>query len=347
MDPQMFGMYLQDILEQPRALRETLAAPLPIEALRNFTAKFDAQELDTVILTGMGASYHALAPLVLELVASGVRAQRLETSELLYHAPRLLHPRNLLIPVSQSGQSVEILKLLEPIRAAKIPCLAVTNTADSPLARTADAVIMTRAGAEFSVSSKTYIATLAALAMLSAAFTHQDLDARRAQLLQSSDMMEQYLAQWSTHVMSLMDNLKAIQHMVLVGRGPSLAAAGAGALILREAARLPCSEMSSAAFRHGPMEMIAPDLFVLVFQGIAPTQELNARLVPDIRAAGGHAALVQPANAADVFSLPPVAPSALPLMEFLVPEMIALALARLRGRVPGNFERNTKITTTE
>lgn len=347
MDAKLFGAYLQNILEQPRALRATLNAPYAINELQAFAEKIRASEIDSVIFTGMGASYHALVPVKLELVAHDIRAQRIETSELLYHAPRLLNPRNLMVIVSQSGQSAEIVKLLERVRSENIPCIGITNTKESPLATNADALLMTHAGAEHSVSSKTYVATLAALSILGALFSEQNISARRAQLLQAADAMEQYLTQWQTHVAALMDHLEEIQHIVMVGRGASLAAAGAGALIVREAARLPCLNMSSAAFRHGPMEMLSPQMFVLVFQGTAPTQALNARLVDDIRAVGAQAALVDDANASNVFSLAPVAPMALPLVEFLVPEMISLALARLRGIIPGNFERNTKITTTE
>lgn len=347
MEPHLFGAYLQNILEQPRALRDTFAAPLPLDALHALGAKIRAGEIDNVVLTGMGASYHALVPVALELVAHDIRAHRIETSELLYHASRLIQPRALVVAVSQSGQSAEIVKLLDMTRAANAPCLAITNTPESPLANHADAVLLTHAGAEHSVSSKTYVAALAALSLVSAVWTEQNADERRAQWLQAADATETYLAHWETHVRALMTNLKEIQHLVMVGRGASLAAAGTGALIVREAARMPCLDLSSAAFRHGPMEMLSPQMFVLVFQGAAPTQELNARLVQDIRAAGAHAALVHQDNAPDVFSLPPVSPTALPLLEILVPEMFSLALARLRGHVPGNFERNTKITTTE
>lgn len=347
MEPQRFGEYLQNILEQPRALRDTLNASQPFDALQSFGAKLRAGEMDHVVLTGMGASYHALVPITLELTAHDIRAQRIETSELLYHAPRLLHPRNLIVAVSQSGQSAEIVKLLDMTRAAHAPCVGITNTPNSPLANHADVTCMTHAGAEHSVSSKTYVATLAALSLVGAVWTQKNLDERRAQLWQTAEATETYLARWHAHVAAWMANLKEMQHMVMVGRGASLAAAGTGALIVREAARIACLDMSSAAFRHGPMEMLSPQMFVLVFQGAAPTLELNARLVEDIRATGAHAALVRQGDASDVFTLPPVSDVVLPLTEILVPEMISLALARLREIIPGNFERNTKITTTE
>ena len=340
------GNYFQNILEQPQALRDTVAA-LDEDPLRSIVEKLEKGALRGIVLTGMGASYHALQPLVLELVAHGIPAQRVETSELLYHAPRLLDARTLVLVASQSGQSVEIVRLVERAQADKIPLLGITNTPASPLSAASDALLLTRAGSEYSVSSKTFVATLAALAFAGAVFTRQDPAVRRAQLVNAAEAMEQYLTHAQAFVAALEQRLKPITQMVLVGRGPSLAAVGTGALIQREAAHFPAQEMSSAAFRHGPMEMISPQLFVLVFRGIPPTVALNARLVQDIRAAGADAALIDESAAPDVFALPPIPPAVLPLLEILVPEMISLALARLRGRIPGEFERGTKITTTE
>ena len=152
--------------------------------------------------------------------------------------------------------------------------------------------------------------------LLGAFFTNQELDSRRADLVQAAAAMEQYLSRWSEHVAALLVRLKDLEHLVLVGRGPSLAAVGTGALILGEAAHFPCQEMSSAAFRHGPMEMVSPKLFVLVFSGTAPTIGLNRGLAADIRSAGGHAELVQESSDMSVFSIPAVSPQLCPSLRF-------------------------------
>lgn len=341
------GSYPENILEQPEAVRATVAGLPNLDQISSFAWRIASGHFHQVVLTGMGASYAALCPLTLRLLAHNIPAQRIETSELLYHAPRLLGPRTLVIAVSQSGASAEILRLLEQMHGAQAGLIAVTNTPDSPLAESSDAIVLTYAGAEYSVSSKTYVATLAALRLLGDALSGRDLTAGRAQLRYAVDVMSQYLARCDENVAALVQLLEPVHHVILVGRGPSLAAVGAGALIIQEAAKFPCLSMSSAAFRHGPMELISPDLFVLVFSGTAPTQEHNARLAADIRAAGGHAALVEESSANNVFSLPAVAPLTLPLVEILVPEMFSLALARLRGYTPGKFERGSKITVTE
>jgi glucosamine--fructose-6-phosphate aminotransferase (isomerizing) len=288
-----------------------------------------------------------LEPLTLQLIAHGVNARRIETSELVHHAPRLLDSPSLVIAVSQSGQSAEIVKFLERHGGRKFPLIGVTNTAASPLAGAADTVLLTHAGSEFSVSCKTYVATLAALDLMGAVLTRDDPGPHRTQLEETASAMDQYLAHWHAYVADLQERLKEIEQMVLVGRGPSLAAVGTGALIIREAARFPCQELSSAAFRHGPLEMISPKLFVLVFRGIPPTIEHNERLVADIRVLGGNADLVRESLHTSAFALPPVTSAMLPLLEILPPEMISLALARLRGHVPGHFERGSKITVTE
>jgi glucosamine--fructose-6-phosphate aminotransferase (isomerizing) len=228
-----------------------------------------------------------------------------------------------------------------------VPLIGVTNTTDSPLTAQADIVLLTRAGDEFSVSSKTYITALAALAWLGDALTGHDPHVTCAALDSAADAMTQYLTHWTDHVETLCRRLADVRYLVLVGRGPSLAAVGTGALIIKESAHFPADGLSSATFRHGPLEMASPEVFVLVYSGAPVTAELNARLADDVRAAGGQAALVHDSSTPGVFALPPVSEIARPLLELLPAQMISLALAQLKGHEAGHFGRATKVTTTE
>jgi len=356
--------YLRDILDQPIALRDTLNGLTDLSAVRPFADRLASGDLRRVVLTGMGSSYHALHPLALTLITRGVSAMMIETSELIHHAPALLEPHTLLVVVSQSGQSPETLKLLEKVRglsselvegakagpstsSGHAPIIGVTNTADSPLAKQSDAFILMHAGSEYTVSTKTYLATLIALPLLGDALTGQDPAATHTALSAAPDAVEQYLAQWPAHIETLTERLNGIRFIILVGRGASLAAVGTGGLILKESTHFPAEGMSSAAFRHGPLEMISPEDFVLVFAGGEPTIQLNARLAADIQAAGGRTALVVESLTEGVFSLPSIPEVARPILEMLPPQMISLALAQLLGREAGRFERATKITATE
>jgi glucosamine--fructose-6-phosphate aminotransferase (isomerizing) len=337
---------VRDVLDQPAALRENLAAFADLPSLHSVAEGQAAGGLRRVVLTGMGASYHALHPLNLTLIARGLYSQMIETSELVHYAPALLRPGALLVVVSQSGRSAEVVRLLKQAHD-QVPIIGVTNTTDSPLALQSDAVLLTRAGDEFSVSSKTYVTALAVLAWLGEALADRDPLPTCAALERAPDAAAHYLAHWTEHVETLCGQLAGVRYLSLVGRGPSLAAVGTGALIIKEAAHFPAEGLSSAAFRHGPLEMTSPDHFVLVYAGAEATLELNARLVEDVQAAGGRAAFVGESTTPGVFALPPVPEVARPLLEILPAQMVSLALAKLKGHEAGRFTWATKVTLTE
>jgi glucosamine--fructose-6-phosphate aminotransferase (isomerizing) len=104
--------------------------------------------------------------------------------------------------------------------------------------------------------------------------------------------------------------------------------------------------MSSAAFRHGPFEMLKEGIFVGVFAGDRKTRELNERLVKDIGGTAASAVLFTD-DAAGVCRLPKVSEALRPLVEILPVQMMTLALAALAEREAGKFERATKVTAVE
>jgi len=340
------GKYLRDILNQPQALEDTLAGLEELKKSRELAARLEKGTFKTVVLTGMGSSFHALHPLHLELINHGLTAMMVETSELVHYQSRLFDPKTLIVVVSQSGQSAEAVRLLE-INRGKSSVIAITNTPDSPLAAQADATILTQAGKEFSVSCKTYLTALMALKWLGDVLCGRDLRRTREELKQAAPAVQPYLADLKNHVQSLAQLLKGIRHLFLVGRGSSLAAVGTGALIVKESDRFHAEGMSSAAFRHGPFEMLSEETFVLVFSGDSRTRDLNLRLLDDIREQQGRTELVSEDAAFAPCSLPAAPRCIQPILEILPVQMITLALAAQAGREPGRFELATKVTITE
>lgn len=343
------GPYLRDILDQPRALRETAESLAVPPALRAVAGRLAGGGYRRVVLTGMGSSFHALHPLHLDLVAAGVPAVMVETSELVADQARLLDPGALVVAVSQSGASAETVRLLD-LAPAGTGVVGVTNTAGSPLAGRADAALLTAAGPEATVSCKTYLAGLFALSHLGAVLTGGDPAAVRADWLAAAPAVEGYLGHWRRHVAALQAELAGVRSLFFAGRGASLAAAGTAGLTLKESTRLHAEGMSAPAFRHGPMEMLAADVFVALFQGGPRTAGLNRRLFDDVRAAGGRVAMIAPPAEqppADPFAYPAVPDRARPAAEMLPVQMMSLALAANRGVEAGKFERATKVTTVE
>jgi glutamine---fructose-6-phosphate transaminase (isomerizing) len=340
--------YVNDLLRQPQALQDTLSAFCgeTWKEISSLGRQLHAGKLRRVVLTGMGSSYHALHPILLGLLGGGIPAQMVETGELVHHASSLLTPDSLTVAVSQSGASAEILRLLDKI-PAQAGLIGITNTAGSPLAERAEALLLTRAGSEETVSCKTYITALAALAVLQACLTGQDPGAVLSELGSLPEALAGYLANLPRHVESLEGRLRGVKYLVLSGRGVSQAAAGTGGLIIKEAAHFPAEGMSCAAFRHGPLNMASEQIFVLVYEGLEPTQRLNRGLVVDIQKAGGKAALVEVQPGEEVFHLPAATAAGLPILEILPAQMLSLALARLHGHVPGEFTWGSKVTSKE
>lgn len=341
------GPYLADLLAQPQALRDTRAELCNAQAVFEEIARRCAPDrFPRIVLTGMGGSLFALHPLAIELAAHGWTPVLLETSELVHTYPSLLTPSTLVVAVSQSGRSAETLRLLDR-NAGAATIIAATNFADSPLAERANHIVLTAAGAEYSVSCKTYVCTLLALSALGAALCGVDPEARLDQLAQAPAAVETYLSQCESHVEHFANLLDEVRDIFFVGRGASLAAVSTGALITKEAAHFHAEGMSSAAFRHGPFEMLNSGILVGVFAGDAHAEPLNRSLLRDIQATSARAILFS-ADAQDAACrLPAVSAAASPIVEILPPQMMTLALAGLAGREPGRFERATKITAIE
>jgi glutamine---fructose-6-phosphate transaminase (isomerizing) len=341
------GAYLRDILDQPRAIAATVEG-IEIDAkLEALAAGLRQGRFARVILTGMGSSLYALHPLQIELAAAGFAPLLVETAELLHSLPRLLNGA-LTVAVSQSGRSAEIVRLVRE-RSAGSALIGVTNTPGSPLPDGADAVLLTTAGEEFSVSCKTYVATLAALRVLGAVLCGGDAGACRAGLAQASGAAAQYLEGWRAHVDQLawLMDIANMTQLFLVGRGASLAAVLTGGLILKESTHTAAEGMSSAAFRHGPLEMAGPGTVVLVFGGDGTFHDLTRRLCNDIRKSGGTVMAIGANAGVPALALPEVLPPLLPILEILPVEMLTLALAARKGFEAGRFSHATKVTTVE
>lgn len=340
------GRYLEDLLDQPQAIAATVEAFVVSPALGEIVSQIRAGRFTRIVLTGMGSSYHALHPLHIRLIDAGLNAVMEETSELIHYKDRLLSDGSLVIAVSQSGRSAEIVRLPD-IAARRATIISVTNTPGSPLASRAAATVMTSAGDEFSVSCKTYVTTLAALSWLGELLVGDDPERCRSEFAQAAHAAAQYLENWERHVIELLALIGDAKHLVLAGRGPSLAAVNTGALIIKESDHFPAEGISSAAFRHGPLEMVGRDTLVIVFAGPPTTWDLNTALARDICRHGGRAGLVSEDAERGALRLPAGQAPTLPILEILPVQMLTLALAAKAGREPGTFTVASKVTTVE
>jgi glucosamine--fructose-6-phosphate aminotransferase (isomerizing) len=246
--------------------------------------------------------------------------------------------------VSQSGKSAEIVAATKLKPAALI---ATVNDMKSPLAEAAKFHAPIHAGTEHTVSTRTYVNTLAVGQLVALALLGRDFESAREELLQTASAMRGYLADWENRVKEIGRAVGFPKRLATLGRGVSLAATYTGALILGEAAKYMATPYQAGEFRHGPLELATPDLTVLLFEGLEETRELNLRLLRDLRGHDVNALWVGSGKNDWQIELPSVPAIGLPLMEILPIQMLTIHLAEQIGVEPGRFFRTGKITLSE
>jgi glucosamine--fructose-6-phosphate aminotransferase (isomerizing) len=345
--------FLAEIAGQPSALRRAAAGLAEQREALGRLAPIAAA--GTVVFTGMGSSYDACYPAVTELGRAGHPAVHVGAAELLHFRMGILDRSSLVVAVSQSGESAEVVRLARALPDADRPTLlAITNGARSTLASMADVVLDTRAGEEAGPSTMTFAASLVMLASVAAALVGTPAPDAASRLAREAEAaasaLERLLADRSLPH-ELADRLGGRDSVVLLGRGPARAAAEMGALTLKEAVGMPAESLEAAQFRHGPLELAGPQLAAIVLATEPETVELDLALAAELVAAGAAVLVVTregvaPAGASRI-EIGPLAGTIAPAVSVLPAQLLAWQLAVLRGREPGAYVRASKVTTRE
>lgn len=341
--------FLDEIREQPDALRRVAAsAPAELGALTPFAEKLRRGEFQSVIFTGMGSSLTACIPATVLLAQYGIPALTIEASEILAAYQPLLGPKTLVVTVSQSGQSAEVVRMVGEL-SDKVPLIGITNTPDSPLAKRSAVTLSMHAGPEATVSTKTYTCSLAILHLAALALTGKPLAPACDAIHASADQLSGLLPAFEAQMPDIVRHIAPVHFIEFLGRGASRASALTAALITKETAKMPTEGMAGGQFRHGPWEVLAPDITVCLFCGWKSARALDLALAADILARGGKAFLIGAGAVEGAFhtALPALDPFLAPLVEIVPVQIMAGELTRTRGFTPGQFRYSGKITTTE
>jgi glutamine---fructose-6-phosphate transaminase (isomerizing) len=346
--------YLAEIRAQPVAMRRAAEAILDEYAEFELAATA-ARERPRIVLTGMGSSHDACYPAVEHLASVGVVALHADAAEILHFRLPLLTARTVLILVSQSGESAEVVHLVERLRsAAERPyVVSVTNGLQNPLAQHADVALDTRTGPETGPSSMTFAATLVHLAVLATILGGDDPDRACSRIIraahEAADALEGVLRNDDLIVTTMAGVARGRRLVALVGRGSARAAAEMGALTLKECG-IVAEGFEAAAFRHGPFELAGPDLGAIVVATEPSTRSLELRLAADLAEAGSAVTvLTDDPGAADEHGvvLPHTDALLSPAVSMVPVQLAAHRLALEAGREPGAYTVASKVTTRE
>ena len=267
-----------------------------------------------------------------------------ETAELIHFASDAIDADTLVVAVSQSGETAEILALLEKLPLRQ-PLLGVTNVAESTLGRRATVALEMGAQRSDYASSQTFVNSRALLLAIARLAQGEVLEAFLAATEEAADALESTLAD------SFARSDVAIgrhAHLVFLARGPSLAAAQQAALMFHEVAARGAAAMSAAAFRHGPLEMAGPSLQAVLLLPYGPTAKLVENLGDELERFGARVLRIADVRlGAGHFRHPPVEEELAPLVNIAPLQALAHRSALALGREPGAFRQGDSVTRTE
>ena len=300
--------------------------------------------LSKVVLTGMGASLYSCYPAYLRMANAGRPITLWETAELLHFAAGAMDAGTLVIAVSQSGETAEIVSLLARLPPSQ-PVLGITNVPGSTLGRRADLLLELGAEPGSYPTTQTYVNSVTWLLGVVHAALEESMESFARAVEQAAAALEALIEQSFSRPDPSLDSGR---HLVFLARGASLASAQQAALLSQEVAGRGTAALSAASFRHGPIEMAGPGLQAVIFLPHGPTANLVENLARDLEGFGARVLRIADERlGAGDWRHAPVAEELAPLVNIAPAQVLAYRDALAAGREPGVFRQASGVTRIE
>jgi glucosamine--fructose-6-phosphate aminotransferase (isomerizing) len=340
-----------DIEDQPEVYAR-LCEPAHADPIAEVAGRIAQRRPRHVVLTARGTSDHAaLYAAYLIEIRLGLPAGLASPSAITLFGARPDLSEALVIGVSQSGGSPDLVEVLRVARATGALTLAVSNNPGSPLAEAAELSIDVAAGTERAVAAtKTYTAELLALLMLVEGVRAGDgvLPAQeRASLAILPELAALTLADPAPA--QLAERYRFADRLVTTGRGYAYPTAREAALKLMETSYLAALAFSGADLLHGPLAMTDPDVPVLAVVGDGPGGRAMREVLAKLGERRADVVAIGPnpvAGASAQLRVPALDERHAPLLDILPLQQLALALALARGEDPDAPRGLHKVTST-
>jgi glucosamine--fructose-6-phosphate aminotransferase (isomerizing) len=342
---------LSEIYEQPEAIGKMLE--IEAERVAWISQQLSPRHFSYILIAARGTSdnaalygkyiFGAINRLPVALAAPSLYTR--------YQAPPHLEGA-LVIGISQSGQSPDIVSVLQESRKQGTPTIAITNNLESPLAQVAEFKIGLGVGQEHSVAAtKTYTAQLTALALLALSLESTSIQLEPLEAIPPV-LAEALRSEPATQVAA--KHLANSDHTIFIGRGFNYSTAWEAALKCKELANILAEPYSSADFLHGPIAMVDQGFPVnIISVGETFREELN-QLGANLRRRGaklitiGDKRLKGHTNENDLFiPVPKRLPEWLSPIAAIIPsQLLAYHLSIARGFNPDEPRALRKVTLT-
>lgn len=294
---------LKEIFEQPAVLRNVLAGRAnAAQGSVNLPELDDFTRPSRIRIVACGTSFNAGAwalPLLEQW--AGIPTSVEIASEFRYRQP-ILSEGELVILISQSGETADTLAALKVARQAGASTLGLCNVIGSSIARESDRVIYTQAGPEISVASTKALCSQMALLTLLALYwgkkhsniSREVVSERISALSRTAEHLEKYLPTMAAEVKPIAKIAAGANDLFFLGRGQSYAMAMEGALKFKELSYVHAEAYAAGEMKHGPIALIDQNFLTIA---IAPHDEHYAKIisnVEEVAARGGPVIVLTP-----------------------------------------------------
>jgi glucosamine--fructose-6-phosphate aminotransferase (isomerizing) len=341
---------LKEIYEQPRAIRDTLLGRVSRESGSIFLEEMeisaeDFRKVRRIALVACGTSWHAA--LVGKFLLESVVKVPVEVdigSEFRYRDP-ILHPDDLVVVISQSGETADTLAAQREARAKGLKTVAICNVVGSMITREASGVIYTHAGPEIGVAStKAFTAQLAALHLLAlhlrevrGSGTPGVAKEEIARLLHLPAQIEQILGM-DPLIEEIAKEYYRASDFLFLGRGVNYPIALEGALKLKEISYIHAEGYPAGEMKHGPIALIDKNLPVVALAFGDKVYDKMMGNIEEVRAREGRIIAVTDEGkndlakiASHVVTIPKTSELLTPILAVVPLQLLAYHIALRRG----------------
>lgn len=355
---------IKEIMEQPQSIRQCLAGRLLKDETVALPDTFSIESwksFERIVVLACGTAYHAglLGKYIFESLLR-IPVEVHYASEFRYNNP-ILRPSDLVVVISQSGETADTLAALRVAKETGVKTLGVVNVVGSSIARECDAVLYIQAGPEISVAStKAYTAQAAMLALIALYMTqHRAADKEKyRRLIAELERLPEHIEACLKNNDEIVEIAQAIKDTPLIfflGRGADVAAAMEGALKMKEIAYIPTQESPAGEMKHGPLALVTHGVVAVFGVTNPPTREKVISNIKEIKARGGTVVAVvlesdsiTPIEADHVIRIPHIDSHAIAAMVSVVPlQLLAYHVARLKAREIDQPRNLAKSVTVE
>ena len=340
---------LKEIHEQPDALAETIADRIcgdTVELGEIGISDDELRELRRIVVVACGTSYHAglVGRYAIEAWAR-VPVEMDIASEWRYRDP-IVGPGDLVVGISQSGETADTLAAMRMARARGARVLAVTNVMGSQATRDSDGVVYTRAGLEIGVAAtKTFVCQVVVmylialkLAELRGTLSPGVLDTLLRDVESLPRLVEQVIERTDAQAAEIADHWQDVGFFLYLGRHVGLPVALEGALKLKEVSYVPTDAYAAGEMKHGPIALLDERTPVVCVATDSPVLDKVLSNAAEVRARGAHLVAVATEDnalvseyAEEVLEVPRTDWLLQPVLAIVPLQLLAYRVARARG----------------